>query len=258
MGRSLNPGSRRPSFFKVLIGDFTEQLRIPSAFVKHFNGVVLHKCMLWNPAKRAWHVAMKKVDNNLFFQKGWGSFVQDNSLETGDFLLFRYAGNSKFYVKMYGKNCCEKDVTEATMKSNEPIQFQQFIQEESAGGQVTPMTSCSSVSEATQEASKFMSNSKHPSFKHIMRPAYLKNGYLSVSSSFVKRHMTEGTKSVKLQISNKSWPVNLLSYPRSYMLTGGWLAFTREHGLRLGDVCVFELIHRNDALLKVSIFRHIN
>ncbi|KAA8547273.1 hypothetical protein F0562_003863 [Nyssa sinensis] len=264
MARSPNPGSRGPSFFKVLIGGFSQKLRIPPAFVKHFNGVVPHKCMLWDSAKRAWHVDMKKVGNNLFFQKGWGTFVQDNSLETGDFLLFRYAGNSQFYVQMYGKSCCEKDVTEATRKTNKLSKFQPLIDNESAGAQVTRRTSYSSVAEATEEdraleeASKFMSDSKYPCFKGVMRPAYLQHGYLGVPSSFVKGHMTEGTKCVKLQFSNKSQPVNLVTHLKRYMLSRGWIAFAKEHALQLGDVCVFELIHRNDAVLKVSIFRNIN
>uniref|UniRef100_A0A5B7CCL1 TF-B3 domain-containing protein n=1 Tax=Davidia involucrata TaxID=16924 RepID=A0A5B7CCL1_DAVIN len=265
MGRSLNPGSRRPSFFKVLIGDFFEQSRIPPEFVKkHLNGVVPHKWMLQNPARRAWRVDMKKVGNSLFFQKGWGAFVQDNSLETGDFLLFRYDGNSQFSVEMYGKNCCEKDATEATAMSNKPSQFQRLVQEESAGEQVTPRTSCSSASEATQEdralkeATKFMSISKYPSFKYIMRSAYLQSGYVGIPLCFVNRHMKEGTKRVKLQISNKSWSVNLSIYGRGSRLGGGWRKFARECNLGLGDVCVFELINRNDTVLKVSIFRHIN
>ncbi|KAA8547272.1 hypothetical protein F0562_003864 [Nyssa sinensis] len=268
MDRISNPGSsRRPSFFKVLMGDFSQQLRIPPAFVKHFNGVVPLKCMLWNSAKRSWHVDVEMVDKKLFFQKGWGPFVQDNSLEAGDFLLFQCTGNSQFYVEMYGKNCCEKDVTEATMTSDKPTgKFQRLIHEhdESARQRVTRRTSCSSVAEETEEdralneARKFMSNSKYPSFKCIMRPSYLQNGYMSVPPSFAKLHITEGTESVKLQISKKSWPVNCIIYTKNCVLTGGWTAFARKHALQLGDVCVFELIHRSDVVLKVSIFRHVN
>ena len=52
-----------------------------------------------------------QAPNNLFFHKGWGAFVQDNSLKMADFLLFRYAGDSNFCVKIYGKDCCEKCVS---------------------------------------------------------------------------------------------------------------------------------------------------
>jgi hypothetical protein len=64
---------------------------------------------------------VKEVDNNLFFHKGWGAFVQDNSLKMADFLLFRYAGDSNFCVKIYGKDCCEKGVSGDSTKSCTPV-----------------------------------------------------------------------------------------------------------------------------------------
>ena len=40
--------------------------------------------------------------------------------------------------------------------------------------------------------------------------------------------------------------------------SSGWSTFGKENGLQVGDVCVFELIKRNNnstVVLKVSIFR---
>lgn len=68
-----------------------------------------HKVIIWSPAKRrSWRIAVEKVDNHLAFTNGWTVFVQENSLKFADFLLFRYVGNSKFSVRMYGKDGCEK------------------------------------------------------------------------------------------------------------------------------------------------------
>ncbi|KAL4632763.1 hypothetical protein ACB092_04G074000 [Castanea dentata] len=39
----------------------------------------------------------------------------------GDFLLFRYDGNSNFSVKIYGRDCCEKGVAGASRKSYTPV-----------------------------------------------------------------------------------------------------------------------------------------
>ena len=36
----------------------------------------------------------------------------------------------------------------------------------------------------------------------------------------------------------------------------GWSSFAKENNLQVGDTCVFELIKRDDVVLKVSIFRH--
>lgn len=57
-----------------------------------------------------------------------------------------------------------------------------------------------------------------------------------------------------LQVGKRSWPVKLLRYPSKYVLSGGWNSFARENSLRQGDVCIFELINRNQVVMKVSIF----
>eukprot|EP00261_Vitis_vinifera_P035239 XP_019076482.1 PREDICTED: B3 domain-containing protein Os01g0723500 isoform X1 [Vitis vinifera] len=116
-----SPTARSPSFFKVMMGDFSKDLRIPPAFVKHFDGVLPHKSLIMrNPGSKVWCVYVQKVDRCFFFEKGWGKFVQDNFLELGDFLVFHYVGNSKFEVIIYGKHCCEKELLAATASNDEP------------------------------------------------------------------------------------------------------------------------------------------
>lgn len=46
-----------------------------------------------------------------------------------------------------------------------------------------------------------------------------------------------------------------ISNRNSSRLSAGWYQFVRDRALKVGDVCVFELIDRNDAVMKVSIFR---
>ena len=74
---------------------------------------------------------------------------------------------------------------------------------------------------------------------------------------FAKTHIKEGTSVVKLQISNKSWPVKTIPL-RTIRLCGGWRSFASENSLQLGDVCLFELIDRDDLVFKVTIFKHTN
>ncbi|KAJ0077414.1 hypothetical protein Patl1_36253 [Pistacia atlantica] len=38
-------------------------------------------------------------------------FVKENSLVSGDFLVFQYNGDGGFNVKILGKSCCEKNET---------------------------------------------------------------------------------------------------------------------------------------------------
>ncbi|OVA05172.1 B3 DNA binding domain [Macleaya cordata] len=115
------PQTRRPSFFKVMIGDFTKKLRIPVDFIENFNGIVPVESILRSPSGRCWSINVKRVEENLFFRKGWPDFVRDHSLEFGDFLVMKYIGNSQFDVKIYGKNGCEKELPSTNEDIEKPI-----------------------------------------------------------------------------------------------------------------------------------------
>lgn len=56
---------------------------------------------------------------------------------------------------------------------------------------------------------------------------------------------------VTLKIGKRSWNVKLL---RVRLLTAGWSLFVSECGLQPGDVCVFELINKQDLVFKVHLF----
>ncbi|XWS22124.1 hypothetical protein CRYUN_Cryun29cG0007500 [Craigia yunnanensis] len=120
---------RRPCFFKILIFDFSIQLRIPYAFVKNLETNLPKKLpqefVLETSGRRFWHVDVEKADNCLYFRKGWKKFVQQNSLQKGELLVFRYYGNFKFKLEIYGVNCCKKGVVlDAWKKGKQPLSCQ--------------------------------------------------------------------------------------------------------------------------------------
>ncbi|KAJ8645657.1 hypothetical protein MRB53_007405 [Persea americana] len=79
-----------PCFFKVMIGDFSEKLRIPPAFIPNFHGKLIEESTLKCPNDEVWPVKMKHDAGKLFFDNGWQDFVKDKNLEVGDFLVFRF------------------------------------------------------------------------------------------------------------------------------------------------------------------------
>jgi len=58
-------------------------------------------------------------------------------------------------------------------------------------------------------------------------------------------------KYLKLQLGERSWNVKLLNN----RLSAGWTSFASESELQPGDVCVFELINREDSVFKVHVFK---
>ncbi|KAF9608849.1 hypothetical protein IFM89_011887 [Coptis chinensis] len=105
------------SFFKIMIGDFTNTLRLPVAFTKRLETKLDTKAILEDPTGGTWVVTLKKTETNLFFQCGWPRFVKYNFIEFGDLLVFTYAGYSIFNVKIYDKTGCEKNLSLAKKSS---------------------------------------------------------------------------------------------------------------------------------------------
>ncbi|VVA09619.1 PREDICTED: B3 [Prunus dulcis] len=304
---------RKPSFFKALVHDFSNQLEIPPAFYVHFAGEVPRRSLLRTPAG-TWNVNVEKVNDGFFFQKGWKEFVHDHGLKLCEFLIFRYAGNSKFDVDVYGRNGCEKEFVMAVSKNDRSLEEghdnaihgTQNVDGQgfgSADGTTTSQATCAiknevidvesdtsmdidepdtqedqlnedseiglprelgstehfysktqmeNPSEALEAAKKF--SSKHPFFRAIMRKAYVDKGRLVIPKSFQASCIGK-KKYVRLQDSKRRWIVKCISRRNSSRLSAGWYQFVRDRALKVGDVCVFELIDRNDAVMKVSIFR---
>lgn len=77
----------------------------------HLNPSKPKKVILTNQIGEYWHVNVSYSDKGMFFLDDWQKFVKDNSLETADFLVFKYDGDCWFNVKIMGKSGIEKRVS---------------------------------------------------------------------------------------------------------------------------------------------------
>ncbi|KAF5190973.1 AP2/B3-like transcriptional factor family protein [Thalictrum thalictroides] len=284
----------RPSFFKILIGDFTDQLRVPPAFVKHFQENLPKQLFLKISNGLCWIVKLKKDGNvQLFLGEGWSGFVEDNSIEYGDVLLFKSLGDSIFQVKIYGKNCCEKEINigkknveenipskreekqmkvmETFLKSDQPNSDKG---EELGDADITLKTGCSAddgsggcsdkkeallrtpVTEdkrVSKEACGF--KSAHPFFTICLPRSYVNKGYLRIQSSFVQTYLPQTSKNVSIVDScDRTWLAEYRYRKYGSHIYNGWDALVSEYNLKEGHVCAFELIDaEEDIKLKLSI-----
>ncbi|XP_020255318.1 B3 domain-containing protein Os01g0723500-like isoform X1 [Asparagus officinalis] len=100
----------RPSFFKVMIGDFTCSLRIPPEFKKHLGETITQRPVVIRSSQgRRWRIKLGIVGGNLYFRDGWERFVSASSVTEGDFLVFFYDGDFGFDVIIYGTTCCSEE-----------------------------------------------------------------------------------------------------------------------------------------------------
>ncbi|XVF60030.1 hypothetical protein PTKIN_Ptkin08bG0010100 [Pterospermum kingtungense] len=78
----------------------------------------------------------------------------------------------------------------------------------------------------------------------------------NLPNAFIRRYIVPETRLVTLQVAERSWLVQLNSYRFKSCLSRGWHEFAEENSIGVDDMCVFKLVNRGDAVLRVSIFKH--
>lgn len=77
-----------------------------------------------------------------------------------------------------------------------------------------------------------------------------------IPTSFSKNFIEKKKQIVKLWVDDRMWHVSLtVHWRKALKLSAGWAAFAKGNCLTEGDVCIFELLDRNNISLKVYIFR---
>ncbi|CAA2957347.1 B3 domain-containing At5g60140-like [Olea europaea subsp. europaea] len=79
------------------------------AFSLQLRGALPDRAFLRDRHTNLWPIKTEKIDNIWFFCDGWEKFVQDNSLESRDVLVFQYDGENLFDVKLLGLSGCDKE-----------------------------------------------------------------------------------------------------------------------------------------------------
>ena len=59
------------------------------------------------PTGTKWTVKLTKRDGEVWFQNGWREFANCHALTMGSFLVFRYEGNSGFFVLIFDATATE-------------------------------------------------------------------------------------------------------------------------------------------------------
>ncbi|XP_059294587.1 uncharacterized protein LOC132047576 [Lycium ferocissimum] len=108
---------------------------------------------------------------------------------------------------------------------------------------------------AYQRAKAF--KSKSPSVISFMQPSYISIPYrLNISSTFARKHFLENDGNLVLRIPGSgSWSVKCTIGPGDAKVHSGWKAFVLENKLKVGDVCVFEVVKGTQLFVDVTIFR---
>ncbi|KAF4393159.1 hypothetical protein G4B88_001893 [Cannabis sativa] len=258
--------SSRP-FFKVVMRPYCvrgSMMNLPSSFAKEYlearatcSNAILK---LPNGCGRTWSVLCKfKVYNHEVissrFQAGWPAFVKDNNLKLGDVCVFVLLEDITFTFEVVIFRVSKEDKDAMNGETVMP------------NGRVTTLPTPKkqqqyfSMIEKAKLLEMAQFKSEYPFFKIVMYPSFLGSRYyMEVPMEFAKRNLKkEGDAILSVSDSGGYWPIQFeMRHMKSKgkvraEFRCGWKEFAKDNELKVGDVCIFELLKRSENLFRVSI-----
>ncbi|KAK4781535.1 hypothetical protein SAY86_016436 [Trapa natans] len=234
-------------FFKFFLEiQSHEQLRIPRAYHKHIRVSLPRVFHLSDLRGSIWNVSLIKLDDELYFAHGWPKFVRDHSLETGDLLIFSCVNELRFKVHIFSRTGCTKGFVGYSVAPKEEGESKKRKEDDS--GHIPDMVGG-------------WTSNQNPRFTVTINKSNIRLNCLTIPMKFARRNNLLDKGSVVLRDSfGTKWPVVLKhrDHPSLFIMNQGWHAFSTDNDLKVGDICVFELLMDEVEASKFSLAVHIN
>ncbi|XP_021304717.1 uncharacterized protein LOC8062495 isoform X2 [Sorghum bicolor] len=270
-------------FFKVLVGDFRERLAVPEKFEQHFRGLIGNRVKLESRCGHTFDVEVAKNLGKVVLQTGWKEFVTAHDLNMGDFLVFKCDKTSRFKVFIFDLSCCEK-VPPCLVKRNHICgreTREMHIEISSSCGDL-PMNvttnSSTSLSDSSGDSVRPEDQKSHcvPGYilprgtcltcvqmKKLKERVRASSSRIPIYGCIINNGNVHGRsqaldQTLMLRCRGKSWEVRCVikkDKKRVKRLMKGWKQFARDNKLRLGDLCLFELLENTKYTMNVHVIR---
>ncbi|KAL1338881.1 hypothetical protein HN51_033459 [Arachis hypogaea] len=149
----------------------------------------------------------------------------------------------------------DKSPNTQNLKQHVKIKIEEDSQSEETADIKQPIVQCARPDiDVIREARKF--KSKNPSFVIKIRQKHQAGSPASLPVCFFRMYFENTKQSATLHVGKKQWHATLIYYPyKKSAIISNWRLFVKENNIKAGDVCIFELINRQDPELKVHIRR---
>ncbi|TQD93060.1 hypothetical protein C1H46_021318 [Malus baccata] len=244
--------------------------------MENFNGRPPCKCTLRGPSGESWTVGLEgREDGKFFFRKGWQNFVEDHLLEIGNFLVFKYDGDTKFDVKIYNPTGCEKEEAVAAKKTTgnqasirnqkKSMLYKPADVKETSDGLIAFRSKYKTCFKATVPKIPYrmiLGKARHLSaipnglvtddVPCILQTVPKK---LAVAKGLIEKERVRLTDP-----NGKTWKVKLRveeikSCGSRLLMTEGLLKCWHANNISPGDTAVFELVNEKRSEMKIHFFR---
>lgn len=154
--------------------------------------------------------------------------------------------SGKYAQHSPSKVCKEKTETAIQNGSSAEVEL---------GSKARDSTRMMSASAEEKAAQSF--NSRFPNFVKIMKKFNISGSYtLKVPHQFSVVHLPNCKTEIVLRNSKgECWNVNsvpALNRQADHTFCGGWGAFIRGNNVKIGDICIFELVDKKEMLVHIS------
>jgi hypothetical protein len=106
----------------LLLQSYYSLQTIPEKFAQHFKGKISGKIKLEVRNGSICDVAVRTCADKIILQSGWEEFVSKHDIGKGDFLIFRYNGDSQFKVGIFDPSGCEKALSCVSIGNPRPAE----------------------------------------------------------------------------------------------------------------------------------------
>ncbi|CAI8612445.1 unnamed protein product [Vicia faba] len=257
-------------FFMIITENRQQgELMLPIKFVrKHGQGLPNVICLKTSNGEN-WKINLVMNDGKIWFGQGWKEFAQYYSLGYGHLLVFKYQRLSEFHVDIFDTTRVEIEYppkrveaekecrTSKKRKANSSFEFgSTSCAKNSKGKQVNTRLEC---------AKDFKTS--NPSFILVMCTTKVESPFhLTIPCKFGRTHFDLEKKIGDIYFrvldDERVWParykIRMIKGKTRFDVTSGWMKFSKNNNLEVGDVCKFELVLKTNMTLQVHIFRKTN
>ncbi|KAI3903613.1 hypothetical protein MKW98_032267 [Papaver atlanticum] len=284
-------------FYKVLMRPSYVRggyVRVPMVFAKRYLKITTQMAVTLGVSDgRTWEVLyLARAQHDRRLSRGWRKFVSDNHLKEGDLCVFELVDRINVEMNVNIFRASQEIVSihsgSGTQTKDEPPMSTLVEFASSSEGRVnqkaepathefpqasrkrkafsskfahkrsyTTAFQASQLLESALEAAEDFT-SDDPFYKVLMRPSYVKGGYVVIPKAFGTSYLKKRVRMVvTLRVSDgRTWKVWRVSRSRNTMkLSLGWNEFVTDNHVKEGDVCVFELVDKINFEMHVHIFR---
>ncbi|AET05311.1 transcriptional factor B3 family protein [Medicago truncatula] len=202
---------------------------------------------------------------------GWKKFAFDNNLKVGDVCLFEMIKSNAYAFKVLIFRLGEEhslppqvhgdgvNWVETARIPGVECKTMSYKGKKATQNSLHASSCSFKSSEVKKESDQFASTLKNPHFTIKVISSHADVYKPRIHNSFSEKYLCH-KKIVTLQFNKNLWHVRLASCPSepSTKLSTGWSKFVEENKLEAGDVCVFELVNKEDLVFDAHIFRGCN